>query len=110
MAPVKHREPDVERKDWVRNPIDAFVLHQLEEKRIAPAPSASKRVLARRLYFDLVGLPPTPDEMNAFLADNSPDAYAKVPTYYCSADSNFVTACEKYLLSSRLRSLVWALN
>jgi mono/diheme cytochrome c family protein len=74
--PVRHDAPQVARREWVANPIDAFVLHQLEEKKIAPAPTAPKRVLARRVYFDLVGVPPTPDELNTFLADNSPEAYA----------------------------------
>ena len=76
--PVRHEPPLVARQEWIANPIDAFVLHQLEEKKIAPAPSASKRVLARRLYFDLVGVPPTPDELNAFLTDNSADAYSRL--------------------------------
>jgi len=76
--PRPHDAPQVAHRDWVANPIDAFVLHQLEEKKIAPAAPAPNRVLARRLYFDLVGVPPTPDEVNAFLADNSPDGYAKL--------------------------------
>src|SRR5258708_37297961 len=60
------------------NQIDAFVPQQREEKNLVPAPPAAKRVLARRLYFDLVGMPPTPDELNAFLTDNSADADAKL--------------------------------
>ena len=67
--------PDVEQKSWVRNPIDAFVLAKMEEKGMEPAPPVSKRQLLRRLYFDLIGLPPTPDEMEAFLNDSSPKAY-----------------------------------
>jgi mono/diheme cytochrome c family protein len=76
--PVKHEPPQVARPEWVSNPIDAFVLNRLEGKKLAPAPSASKRVLARRVYFDLIGMPPTPDELNTFLADKSPDAYASL--------------------------------
>jgi mono/diheme cytochrome c family protein len=76
--PVRPELPRVARREWVANPIDAFVLKQLEEKKIAPAPSAEKRVLARRLYFDLIGMPPTPDELNTFLADTSPAAYASL--------------------------------
>ncbi|MFN0171940.1 MAG: DUF1553 domain-containing protein [Bryobacteraceae bacterium] len=67
--------PAVKRKEWVKNPIDAFVLAKLEQKGIEPAPSASGHALLRRLYFDLIGLPPTPDEMKRFLADPSPEAY-----------------------------------
>ena len=76
--PVHHDAPQVARREWVSNPIDAFVLHRIEEKKIAPAPPAPKRVLARRLYFDLIGVPPSPDELNAFLTDNSPEAYTKL--------------------------------
>jgi hypothetical protein len=76
--PVKQEPPQVQRADWVANPIDAFVLAKLEQQKLAPAPQASKRVLARRLYFDLLGMPPTPTEMEAFLSDQSSDAYAKL--------------------------------
>ena len=67
--------PQVANASWVRNPIDAFVAKKLEEKALAPAPEAERRVLARRLYFDLAGMPPTPEEMNAFLKDQSANAY-----------------------------------
>ena len=63
---------------WIRNPIDAFVLAKLEEKDMHPAPPASKRTLLRRVYFDLIGLPPTSAEVEAFEADAAPDAYEKV--------------------------------
>ncbi len=61
-----------------RNPIDAFVSEKLAEKGLTLAPPAEKRVLIRRATFDLTGLPPTPDEVDAFLADPSPDAFKKV--------------------------------
>jgi hypothetical protein len=70
--------PEVKRKDWVRNPIDAFILAKLEEKGMQPAPPVSKRELLRRVYFDLIGLPPTPEDMDRFLRDSSPDAYEQV--------------------------------
>ena len=66
------------RREWVRNPIDAFVLARLESEGLAPSPEADRETLARRLSLDLVGLPPTPAEMDAFLADTSPDAYEKL--------------------------------
>jgi hypothetical protein len=65
-------------KQWVRGPIDAFVLARLRKENLQPAPAASKRTLIRRLYFDLTGLPPTPAEVEAFLADKSTDAYERV--------------------------------
>ena len=70
--------PAVERPDWVRNPIDAFVLHRLESEGLAPAPEASRATLIRRLSFDLLGLPPTPEEVDAFLGDDRPDAYERL--------------------------------
>ena len=76
--PVKRMPPAVKDAAWVANPIDAFTLAKLEEHGLKPAPSASKRTLARRVYYDLIGLPPTPEEMNAFLADESPQAYEKL--------------------------------
>ena len=70
--------PDVRNPSWVRTPIDAFVLAKLEANGLQPAPPADKRTLIRRVTFDLVGLPPTPSEVEAFLADESPDAFQKV--------------------------------
>ncbi len=70
--------PDVKNRDWVRNPIDAFVLAGLEARGLQPAPPADKATLLRRVTFDLIGLPPTPDEIDAFLKDDSADAYEKV--------------------------------
>jgi mono/diheme cytochrome c family protein len=67
--------PSVKNRAWVRNAIDSFVLAKLEEQQLAPAPPAEKRTLLRRVTFDLTGLPPTPEEMTAFLADDSAGAY-----------------------------------
>src|SRR5947207_3070194 len=62
----------------IRNPIDAFVRAQPQAAGVAPAPEADRRTLIRRVTFDLLGLPPTPEEVEAFAADPSPDAYEKV--------------------------------
>jgi hypothetical protein len=70
--------PTVKNPGWVRNPIDAFILARLEKQRLVPSPEASRESLLRRVTLDLTGLPPTLDEIDAFLADRSPDAYEKV--------------------------------
>ena len=70
--------PKVKNGAWVKNPIDAFILAKLEAKSLVPAAAADKRTLLRRVTYDLVGLPPTPAEMEVFLADKSPNAYDKV--------------------------------
>jgi hypothetical protein len=62
----------------IRNPIDAFIAKEHQTRRLTPRPEASKEVLLRRVYLDLIGLVPTPEEMAAFLADKSPNAYEKV--------------------------------
>ncbi|HEV8378970.1 MAG TPA: PSD1 and planctomycete cytochrome C domain-containing protein, partial [Tepidisphaeraceae bacterium] len=70
--------PQVKNAAWCRSPIDKFILAKLEQAGLNPAPLADKRTLIRRVTFDLVGLPPTPQEIEAFLADESSDAFAKV--------------------------------
>ncbi|HEU4754357.1 MAG TPA: DUF1549 domain-containing protein, partial [Armatimonadota bacterium] len=70
--------PKVKDAAWVRSPIDAFILARLEAKGMRPAPPAGKRELARRVYFDLTGLPPSPEAVQAFLADRRPDAYERL--------------------------------
>jgi hypothetical protein len=69
--------PAPARQDWVRTPIDRFILARLEREGLRPSPEADKATLLRRLSYDLTGLPPTPAEVDAFLADKSPDAYEK---------------------------------
>jgi hypothetical protein len=70
--------PAVKDESWVANPIDRFILAKLESKGLRPSPPADKVTLLRRASFDLTGLPPTPEEVAAFLADKSPDAWTKV--------------------------------
>jgi hypothetical protein len=78
VAPVRPAVPQVKHATLVNNPIDAFVLSRLEHEGIEPSPRATKERLIRRLNFDIVGLPPTIAQIDAFLADNSADAYQKV--------------------------------
>ena len=70
--------PAVKGTAWPRGDIDRFVLAALEAKGLKPSPEADRRTLIRRLYFDLIGLPPTPEEMDAFISDNDPAAYEKL--------------------------------
>jgi cytochrome c553 len=70
--------PPVPAMSWGRTPVDAFIAAKLKEKGFEPSPEADRRTLLRRVTYDLVGLPPTPEEMDAFLADASADAYEKV--------------------------------
>ncbi len=70
--------PEVQDGNWTHGAIDRFILAHLEEKGLKPAPDADRRTLLRRVTFDLTGLPPTPDEVEAFVADTSPDAFTKV--------------------------------
>ena len=70
--------PPVKDSNWVKNPIDAFILATLESKGLKPSPEADRRTLLRRVSLDLIGLPPTPEEVRSFEADASPGAYEKV--------------------------------
>jgi mono/diheme cytochrome c family protein len=78
QKPQDHPTPAVKNAAWVKSRVDAFILAKLEEKGLAPAAPADKRALIRRAAIDLTGLPPTTEEVEAFAADNSPEAFAKV--------------------------------
>ncbi|WP_240907316.1 PSD1 and planctomycete cytochrome C domain-containing protein [Paludisphaera rhizosphaerae] len=78
IPPKSPRVPDVKLADWARNPIDRFVLARLEKEGLKPSPEADRRTLIRRVSLDLVGLPPTPAEVDAFLADTRSDAYERL--------------------------------
>jgi len=77
VPPVRPAAPRTSRPDWVRNPVDAFVLERLDRSNLKPSPEADRATLLRRACLDLIGLPPTLSELDAFLADRSPDAYEK---------------------------------
>src|SRR5689334_19101780 len=78
IPPKRPPVPTVSGSAWIRNPIDNFVLSRLEREGLQPSPEADKRTLIRRVTLDLTGIPPTPAEIDAFLADSSTDAYEKV--------------------------------
>ena len=78
MPPRQAPLPAVKQKDWPRNPIDHFILARLEAEGLKPSPPADRAALVRRLYLDLIGFPPTPEEADAFVNDTAPDAYEKL--------------------------------
>jgi hypothetical protein len=78
LPPRRPTVPAVTNAAWPRGPIDRFLLAQLEARGLAPSPEADKVTLARRLFFDLTGLPPSPQEVDAFLADSRPGAYERL--------------------------------
>lgn len=86
IAPVRPPLPAVTGQAWVRNPIDAFVLARLEARGLVPAPEADRRTLARRLSLDLTGLPPAPEEVEAFVNDASSSAYEHLIDRYLESD------------------------
>ena len=79
FQPIRRpRPPEVSRESWVRNPIDRFILARIENKGLTPSPEAERTTLIRRLYIDLVGLLPAPEEVDAFVNDDRPDAYEQL--------------------------------
>ncbi|MEP6663242.1 MAG: DUF1549 domain-containing protein, partial [Verrucomicrobiota bacterium] len=78
IPPVQAALPKVHQRGWVKNPIDNFILARLEQEGLKPAPEADRRTLARRVSLDLTGLPPTPEEVDAFVKDKSSNAYEKL--------------------------------
>jgi hypothetical protein len=78
VPPIRPEVPKVANQTWVLNPVDAFILSGLESRSLKPSPVAGRRWLARRLSFDLTGLPPTLEQVNAFIHDGSPHAYERI--------------------------------
>lgn len=87
IAAKKPNLPEIKNTAWVKNPIDRFILAELEKKGLAPAPEADRRTLARRLSLDLNGLPPDPAVVEAFVADKRPDAYEKLVDQFMQSSS-----------------------
>lgn len=78
LQPVVAVQPPPRRDPWESNGVDSFILAKLVEANIGPSPRADRRTLMRRLYFDMLGLPPTPEELASFVADQRPDAYEQL--------------------------------
>lgn len=78
IPPRQTPPPAVKQADQVRNPVDNFIFRQLEARTLSPQPAADRATLLRRVSLDLIGLPPTPEELAAFLADERPDAYERI--------------------------------
>jgi hypothetical protein len=78
LKPVRPAVPKVANSPFIRNDVDRFILRQLTRHGLSPSREADRRTLIRRLKFDLLGLPPTPEEVDAFLADKRPDAYERL--------------------------------
>jgi hypothetical protein len=78
IPPVASSLPTVKRKDWSQQPLDQFILARLEQENLQPSPIADKHMLVRRLYLDLLGIPPTVEQVNAFVNDQRADAYEQL--------------------------------
>ena len=88
FLPVQEtKEPKAGLPRWVRNPIDSFILETLSKNGLHPSPETDRRTLIRRVYFDLTGLPPTPEETNDFLLDHTPSAYEKIVDRLLASDA-----------------------
>ena len=86
LQPLERRAPPIVRKgDWVRTPIDRFILKELEANGLSPTPEADRRTLIRRVCFDLTGLPPEPEAIDTFMHDDSPGAYSRMLDGYLAS-------------------------
>jgi hypothetical protein len=85
VAPASPQPPAVRNASWPKNPIDQFVLAKLEAEGLQPSPEADRSVLIRRLAIDLTGLPPTPEEVDAFVSDTDPQAWEKLVDRYLAS-------------------------
>ncbi|NND34976.1 MAG: DUF1549 domain-containing protein, partial [Saprospiraceae bacterium] len=87
ITPAQNALPKIRHRDWPQNEIDYFILHRLEALKIEPSNQATKEKLARRLSFDLTGLPPNLETIDAFLNDDSPTAYEQLVDHYLASDA-----------------------
>jgi hypothetical protein len=101
IPPKRAEPPPTKNKDWSRNAIDGFILARLEREGLEPAPPADRQTLLRRVTLDLTGLPPTPAEISAFLADSSADAYEKVVARLLASPRYGERMAERWLDNAR---------
>jgi len=87
ISPTEKKLPTIYDPDWPQNPIDYFILNRLDREGLKPSPKATKEKLIRRLSFDLRGIPPSLQEIDAFLEDSAPDAYERVVDYYLAEEA-----------------------
>jgi hypothetical protein len=87
IPPRREATPNVNRGGWVRNPIDAFILAKIEDAAVVPSPEADRETLVRRVFFDVTGLPPTPEQVDEFLEDDSPAAYESLVDRLLASDA-----------------------
>ena len=85
VPPVQPKVPQSQ-SEWIRNPIDAFILHNLQANQLQPSAEADRYTLVRRVYLDLIGLPPTPEEADAFVNDQRPDAFNRLVDQLLSSE------------------------
>ena len=78
VAPSQAEPPRVKQRSWPKNPIDRFILARIEQEKLKPSPETDRHTLIRRVSLDLIGLPPTPEEVDASVADKSADAYERL--------------------------------
>jgi hypothetical protein len=78
VPPKAHKPPAAKHSEWLANPIDSFILAKLEAAGLQPAPQSDKRILVRRAFYGITGLPPTSDQLDEFLRDKSPDAWERI--------------------------------
>ena len=83
---VRPEPPPVNASESVRTAIDSFILHQLEQRELRYSPLADKTTLVRRAYLDLLGIPPTPEQIDAFMNDNAPDAWNSINHHWSSLE------------------------
>ncbi|MCA9105389.1 MAG: DUF1553 domain-containing protein [Planctomycetales bacterium] len=87
IAPLRPEPPAVRNREWIRNPIDSFILARLEASGLSPEVEADRALLARRVALDLTGLPPSPEVLRTFLNDTSPDAYERLVDHLLESEA-----------------------
>ncbi|MEM7369649.1 MAG: PSD1 and planctomycete cytochrome C domain-containing protein [Bacteroidota bacterium] len=97
IPPQKAHLPKVQQQEWVHNPVDQYILARLEREGLSPSPEADKRTLIRRLSFDLRGLPPSPEEVEAFVQNPDPGAYENIVNQFLASSAYGERWCWEWL-------------